>query len=118
MPMPAADGRVPVLIASWLDPAQAARIAAAEPDRVELIYEPELLPTTRYEADHHGPPRPLTEEQRARWQKHLGRAEVAFEFDWERPEELLTRAPRLRWVQATSSGIGPLVEHLGLAGSP
>jgi phosphoglycerate dehydrogenase-like enzyme len=24
----------------------------------------------------------------------------------------------LRWVQATSSGIGPLVEHLGLAGSP
>jgi len=112
------DSRVPVLIATWLDSRHAERIATAEPDRIELIYEPELLPTTRYEADHHGPPRPLTEEQRLRWQKHLGRAEIAFEFDWERPEELLRRAPRLRWVQATSSGIGPLVEHLGLAGSP
>jgi phosphoglycerate dehydrogenase-like enzyme len=118
MPMPPADSRVPVLIASWLDPRHAERIAAAEPDRIELIYEPELLPTTRYEADHHGPPRPLNDEQRRRWQQHLARAEVAFEFDWEHPEELLKRAPRLRWVQATSSGIGPLIEHLGLAGSP
>ncbi|GAC1513436.1 MAG: D-2-hydroxyacid dehydrogenase [Candidatus Dormibacteraceae bacterium] len=116
--MARADSRVPVLIATWLEARHAERIAAAEPDRIELIYEPELLPTTRYEADHHGPPRPLTEEQRLRWQNHLGRAEIAFEFDWERPEELLKRAPRLRWVQATSSGIGPLVEHLGLAGSP
>jgi phosphoglycerate dehydrogenase-like enzyme len=112
------NNRVPVLIASWLDAGHAKRIATAEPDRIELIYEPELLPTTRYEADHHGPPRPLSDEQRRRWQEHLGRAEVAFEFDWERPEELIKRAPRLRWVQATSSGIGPLVEHLGLAGSP
>ena len=116
--MPAADGRVPVLIASWLDPEHAERIAAAEPDRIELIYEPELLPTTRYEADHHGPPRPLSDEQRRRWAESLGRAEVAFEFDWERPEQLLSRAPRLRWVQASSSGIGPLVDSLGLSGSP
>jgi phosphoglycerate dehydrogenase-like enzyme len=114
----AADGRVPVLIASWLDAAHAERIAAAEPDRIELIYEPELLPAPRYEADHHGPPPPLTDEQRRRWGEHLRRAEIAFEFDWECPEELLSRAPRLRWVQATSSGIGPLVAHLGLAGSP
>jgi len=116
--MPPAESRVPVLIASWLEPRHAERIVAAEPDRIELIYEPELLPLTRYEADHHGPPRPLNDEQRRRWQEHLARAEVAFEFDWERPEELLKRAPRLRWVQATSSGIGPLIEHLGLAGSP
>jgi phosphoglycerate dehydrogenase-like enzyme len=116
--MPVADGRVPVLIASWLEPGHAKRIAAAEPERIELIYEPELLPTTRYVADHHGPPRPLSDEQRGRWREHLGRAEVAFEFDWERPEELLSRAPRLRWVHATSSGIGPLIENLGLSGSP
>src|SRR5260370_40247005 len=108
MSMARVDTPVPVLIATWLDSRHAERIAAAEPDRIELIYAPELLPTTRYEADHHGPPRPLTEEQRLRWQKHLGRAEIAFEFDWERPEELLDRAPRLRWVQATSSGIGAL----------
>ena len=106
------------MIASWLDAAHAARIAAAEPERIELIYEPDLLPTTRYEADHHGPPRQLTEDQLRRWREQLRRAEIAFEFDWERPKELLQRAPRLRWVQSTSSGIGPLIEHLGLAGSP
>ena len=117
IPMPPDKKRVPVLISTWLDPTHAERIAAAEPERIELIYEPELLPTTRYEADHHGPPRPLTDEQRLRWRNGLARAEVSFEFDWERPEELLERAPRLRWVQSTSSGIGPLVEHLGLAGS-
>lgn len=108
----------PVLIASWLDQRHADRIAAAEPERVELIYEPELLPTTRYEADHHGPHRELTEAQREHWRQCLARAEVMFEFDWERPRELLDRAPRLRWVQSTSSGIGPLVERLGLTDSP
>lgn len=110
--------RVVVLIASWLDPRHAERIADAEPERIELIYEPGLLPTTRYEADHHGPPRALTDGERRRWRECLSRAEVMFEFDWERPEELMRRAPRLRWVQATSSGIGPLVERLGLAESP
>jgi glyoxylate/hydroxypyruvate reductase A len=116
--MPSGRSGVPVLISTWLDTRHAERIAAAEPDRIELIYEPELLPTTRYEADHHGPPRPLTDKQLRRWREQLGRAEISFEFDWERPEELLERAPRLRWVQSTSSGIGPLVDHLGLSGSP
>lgn len=109
--------RLPVLIASWLDQRHAERIAAAEPERIELLYEPDLLPATRYEADHHGPPRPLSEEQRRRWRDLLARSEVSFDFDWEHPGELLQRAPRLRWVQATSSGVGPLLERLGLAGS-
>ncbi len=109
--------KVPVLIASWLDQRHADRIATAEPDRIELMYEPELLPTTRYEADHHGPPRVLSDEKRERWRDCLSRAEVMFEFDWERPQDLIRRAPRLRWVQSTSSGIGPLVQRLGLAGS-
>lgn len=116
--MSARGDRVPVLIASWLDRCHADRIAAAEPERIELIYQPELLPTTRYEADHHGPPRALSEDERSHWRRCLSRAEVMFEFDWERPEELLRRAPRLRWVQSTSSGIGPLVERLGLIDSP
>ncbi|MGH7765223.1 MAG: D-2-hydroxyacid dehydrogenase [Candidatus Dormibacteraceae bacterium] len=118
--MPAAqrDNRTAVLIASWLDRRQANRIAASEPERVELIYEPQLLPQPRYEADHHAPPRSLSDEQLAMWREQLGRAEVAFEFDWERSDELLTRAPNLRWVQSTSSGIGPLVQKLGLTGSP
>ena len=45
--MPASNGRVPVLIASWIDSSHAERIAAAEPERIELSYEPELLPPPR-----------------------------------------------------------------------
>ena len=111
------EGPVPVLIATWLDRHLADRIAAAEPERIELIYEPDLLPPPRYEADHYAPARALTDEQRRRWQELLSRAEVAFDFDWERRPHLLERAPRLRWVQATSSGIGTLLEQVGLAGS-
>jgi phosphoglycerate dehydrogenase-like enzyme len=118
VPAPTRGNHTPVLIASWLDRGHAERIAASEPDRIELIYEPEILPVPRYEADHHAPPRPLSQEQLERWRNHLSRAEVAFEFDWERPDQLLKRAPKLRWVQASSSGIGPLIEKLGLAGSP
>jgi glyoxylate/hydroxypyruvate reductase A len=110
--------RIPVLIASWLDQRHIDRIAASEPERIALMYEPDLLPTPRYEADHHGTPRQLTDERRDHWRQLLAHAEVAFDFDWERPNELLERAPRLRWVQATSSGIGPLVEQLRLARSP
>ena len=109
--------RVPVLIASWLDQRHADRIAAAEPERIEVLYAPELLPTTRYEADHHGPRRELAGAELSRWAGMLARAEVAFEFDWEKASDLLARAPNLRWVQSTSSGIGPLLARLGLAGS-
>lgn len=106
-----------VLIASWLDQHHADRIAASEPDRVTLLYEPALLPTTRYEADHHGPPRRLTTAQRAQWESLLARAEVSFDFDWEQPAAMMRRAPRLRWVQSSSSGIGPRLDSLGVSGS-
>jgi glyoxylate/hydroxypyruvate reductase A len=109
------EARVNVLIASWLEQHHADRIAAAEPDRVAVLYEPDLLPTTRYEADHHGPARPLTDAQRDRWRSLLARAEVSFDFDWEKPAEMLTRAPNLRWVQSSSSGIGPRLDSLGVS---
>ena len=109
---------VTVLIASWLDPRQVERIASAEPHRIDVIYEPDLLPKPRYVADHHGPRLPLSPPELDRWASLLARAEVSFEFDWDRPSEMLERAPKLRWVQSTSSGIGPLLIRLGIAGSP
>lgn len=109
---------VPVVIASWLDGPLVERIRRAEPDRAEVIYEPEILPPAQFAGDHHGPHRDLSAEQLLRWRAHVRRAEVMFDFDWESGIELPARAPNLRWVQATSSGIGPLVERLGLAGSP
>ena len=115
--MPTPRERVDVLIASPLDQRHADRIAAAEPDRVNVLYEPDLLPTTRYVADHHGPHRQLTDAQRAHWASQVARAEVSFDFDWEKPNEMLRRAPKLRWVQSTSSGIGPMLDKIGVSSS-
>ena len=111
------SNRVQVLICSWLDQRHADRIAASEPNRVEVLYAPELLPTTRYEADHNGPRRALSDAQLIQWRSLLARAEVAFDFDWDKPAEMLQRAPRLRWVQTSSSGVGPRLAALGIADS-
>ena len=112
-----AGHRVPVLIASWLDQSLAERIAAAEPDRIELLYAPEVLPIARYEADHYGPSRALTAADLDRWRSLLARAEVSFDFDWERPAEMLVRAPNLKWVQSSSSGVGTMLDRIGVTGS-
>jgi phosphoglycerate dehydrogenase-like enzyme len=102
-----------ILIASPLEPEQAARIAAA-PGRIEVIYEPDLLPEPRYVADHKGRSRELSQEQRARWVGHLREADILFDFDWLASERLVEHAPRLRWVQATSAGIGERLRSTGL----
>jgi glyoxylate/hydroxypyruvate reductase A len=103
-----------VLIASPLEPEQVRRIAAAAPGRIEVIHEPELLPVPRYVADHKGRPRALSDAQREHWLALLGEADILFDFDWLAPERLLEHAPRLRWVQGTSAGIGQLLRRTGL----
>src|ERR1700761_5958766 len=44
----------------------------------------------------------------------LSAAQVSFDFDWLSPADMKGNCPNLRWVQATSSGIGPFLEHTGL----
>ncbi|XVU27763.1 D-2-hydroxyacid dehydrogenase [Actinoplanes sp. CA-054009] len=105
-----------VTIASYLEPDLVARIADADPG-LTVLYEPELLPVPRYRCDHGGRRPELTAEQSERWAAMLARADIAFDFDWERPAELALRAPKLRWVQATSAGIGGFVQRTGLDGS-
>ncbi|MGH7616909.1 MAG: D-2-hydroxyacid dehydrogenase [Gemmatimonadaceae bacterium] len=106
-----------LLIASWLDQRQVDRIADAEPDRVDVMYAPELLPIPRYEADHYAPRRDLRDADLARWRSMVARAVISFDFDWDRPSEFLANAPNLRWVQSPSSGIGPMLERIGVMGS-
>jgi phosphoglycerate dehydrogenase-like enzyme len=65
-------------------------------------------------ADHHGIPRNLSNEARQRWEELLRQADVAFDFDWSDPARLPERAPRLRWIQATSAGIGEVLMETGL----
>jgi glyoxylate/hydroxypyruvate reductase len=104
---------VRVLIASALEAEHVRRITGVDP-RIEVLYAPELLPVPRYQSDHHGPPRDLTADQDDRWTAMLASADISFDFDWRAPADMAANCPHLRWVQATSSGIGQFMERTGL----
>lgn len=108
------EGTLNVLIASFLEADQVERIRAVDP-RLVVVYEPELLRPPRYAADHKGAPRERTPEEEARWKRHLAEADVLFDFDQTHLEDLPELAPKVRWIQSTSSGIGPFVERMGYA---
>jgi phosphoglycerate dehydrogenase-like enzyme len=104
------------LIASPLEAEHVSRIAAVDP-RVDVLYAPELLPLARYTADHHGPPRDLSRAELDRWRGMLAVADISLDFDWWAPDDMAANCPRLRWVQATSSGIGQFPAVAALAGT-
>lgn len=111
-----ANGTTRVLIASALEAEHVARIAAVDP-AIEVLYAPELLPATRYVADHSGPPRELSAADLDRWHSMRAAADVSFDFDWLDPARMAANCPRLRWVQASSAGIGQFVKKTGLGDS-
>ena len=102
-----------ILITSYLEPEHVEAIAASHPD-VEVLYDPSLIAVPQYVADHHGPTPELSQADQQRWEDLLARAEVAFDFDWQDPAALPQRAPNLKWVQATSAGIGAFMRRTGL----
>ena len=103
-----------VLITSYLEPEHVARIRAAA-DPVPVIYEPTLIPAPRYASDHLGHPLERTPQEEERWRELLGRATILFDFDATHRSDLPRLAPRVRWVQATSAGIGQFVRRQGYA---
>lgn len=114
---PAGDEQLTVLIASPLEARLVERIAAVAPDRIRVLHHPELLPRPRYEGDHHGDRRDLSSAELERWRSLLREADILFDFDWYEPEQMPVNAPNLRWVQATSAGIGEYLARTGLAQS-
>jgi phosphoglycerate dehydrogenase-like enzyme len=108
--------RVNVLIASPLDADLVARIAAVDA-RVNVIHRPHLIGSARFPGDH-TPPIQRSPAESGEWAELLADAEVL--FDIERPvvPDLPHRAPRLRWVQATSSGVGEWIRDQALAETP
>ena len=70
-----------IVIGSYLEPDQVARIAAAPPV-ARVAYEPELLPVPRYRCDHNGRRRDLSEGDLARWRSIAASGDVFFDFDW------------------------------------
>lgn len=103
--------RLTVLIASYLEPECIERIRQVD-NRLNVIYEPDFLAKPRYPADHYGIPH-RTPEQEARWRQLLAQADILFDFDPSHRQDLPELAPRARWLQATSAGIGQFVKRSG-----
>lgn len=103
---------VRVVITSPLSAGNVAAIAAADP-RLDVVYEQDLIPAPEYPSAH---PLPEIADARSeqRWVELLESAEILFDFG---PLALLDRLPewpRLRWIQATSAGVGQLARRVGL----
>ena len=106
---------VRVLIASALAPHLIDRIRAVDA-RLEVIYRADLLGCPRYPGDHTAPPT-RTPAQEAEWAALVAEAEVMFDADRPSTRDLPRQAPRLRWIQFSSSGVSQFVERTGLGGS-
>jgi phosphoglycerate dehydrogenase-like enzyme len=100
---------ITVLIASYLEPEHVQRIRQVDA-RIQVVYQPELLAKPKYPADHYGVPQ-RSPEQEARWQALLAQADVLFDFDYSHRPDLPELAPQLRWIQASSAGIGQFVKR-------
>ena len=112
------NAKTVVMITSPLEPEFAARIAAAEPKRIEVIYRPDLMPPTRYQGDHNGPADwPGFAIRREEWHALLRRAEVLWDFPTHEELGVIDLSPKLRWVQTSSAGVGQTVKRLGLQDS-
>jgi phosphoglycerate dehydrogenase-like enzyme len=106
-------GKPAIVIGSYLEPELVDRIRAAK-NAGRVIYEPGLLPVPRYQCDHTGPQPGLGTADLDRWREITAEAEVFFDFDWLDPAGMPANAPRLRWIQATSAGIGGFMARTGL----
>jgi phosphoglycerate dehydrogenase-like enzyme len=102
---------VRVLIASYLEPELVERVRAVD-SRILVTCEPALLRPPRYPADHTGGPLTRTPAEEALWRRYLAEADVLFDFDQTHLEDLPELAPRVKWIQATSAGIGQLVSRM------
>ena len=101
-----------LLITSYLEPEHVDRIRLVH-HGLNVVYEPTLLRLPRYAADHTGSPIERTAEEEARWRQLLQQAEILFDFDQTHREDLPDLAPNVRWIQATSAGIGQFVKRMG-----
>ena len=106
-----------IVIASPLEQEQVDRIRHFDPERFRVVHEPDLLPQPRYVADHTGGARDYTDAEVRRWQEILVEADILFDFDLHDAANLPRRAPRLRWVQASTAGIGEFLVRTGLDAS-
>jgi phosphoglycerate dehydrogenase-like enzyme len=108
---------IPVTIATPVEPELVERMRAVDP-RLEVLYEPELLPPPRFPSDHVGDRTfERTPAQQERFAELVARAEILYGFPREDPAQLawaVRIAPQLRFVQCMYAGSGQQVANARL----
>lgn len=99
-----------VLITSYLEQEHIDKICQVDQERLNIIFEPDLIGAPRYPADHYSI-LDRTPEQDARWRQLLADADILFDFDYSHRQDLPDLAPNLNWIQSTSAGIGQFVKR-------
>jgi phosphoglycerate dehydrogenase-like enzyme len=100
-----------IMIASPLEEEHVAAIRDTHPS-LQVLYDPALLPPTRYVADHNGGPFERTPLQQRRWEEMLAEAEILWDLPAAKDLPLIGK---VQWIQTTSTGVGASVKALGLA---
>jgi glyoxylate/hydroxypyruvate reductase len=108
--------RVRVVITSPLSPENVAAIAAVDP-RLDVVYEADLIPAPEYPSAHPLPTLDAPDAER-RWVELLEGAEILFDFGPLAIADRLSTWPKLRWIQATSAGVGQFAQRVGLTERP
>jgi phosphoglycerate dehydrogenase-like enzyme len=106
-----------VVIATPLEASLVARVAEVD-DRVDVRYEPDLLPPPRFPGDHRGSDTfRRADHDEERWMNLLAEAEVLFGIPGDSAqglERVVRAGPPLRWVQGTAAGVGETVRQAQL----
>jgi glyoxylate/hydroxypyruvate reductase A len=97
-----------LLVATYIEPEYIENIRKVD-DRLNVIYEPNLIPAPRFVGDHSGHPLKRTPEEEQRWLGLLSSADIMLDFDKTHKTDLPELAPSVRWIQSTSTGIGQFV---------
>jgi phosphoglycerate dehydrogenase-like enzyme len=106
---------VKVLITFIIEPDLIRKIEEVNP-LVEVLYEPNLLGSPRYPCDQHGTSIQHNSTQKKRWSDLLSQTEVLFGYVLHTNiKELQKTAPRLKWVQSPSAGVGRWVTRTGFS---
>jgi glyoxylate/hydroxypyruvate reductase len=108
--MIAKDEKLNLLVASYIEPEHIEKIRQVD-GRLNVIYEPSLIPAPRFVGDHTGHPLTRTPEEEKRWLELLANADIMLDFDKTHKKDMPELARRVRWIQSTSTGIGEFVHN-------
>lgn len=97
-----------LLVATYIEPEYVEKIRQVD-TRLNVIYEPSLIPAPRFVGDHSGHPLTRTADAEKCWLDLLANADIMLDFDKTHKKDMPELARRVRWIQSTSTGIGQFI---------